>query len=129
MIERLLLAVGLAALGIVGYLLFDRWRLRRANREAGAGSGKPVVLYFRSDHCAPCVTQSRFLEQLQAAFGERLKIEKIDADAEQERAERYGVFTLPTTLVVDAGGVVRHANYGLADARKLTRQLDPLVSA
>jgi len=33
------------------------------------------------------------------------------------------VFTLPTTLIVDPHGTVRHANYGLVDARKLAGQL------
>ena len=45
---------------------------------------------------------------------------------EQAKAERYGVFTLPTTLIVDPKGTVRHANYGLADSRKLANQLRAL---
>ena len=88
--------------------------------------GKPAILYFRSDACAPCATQGRFLQQIQDEFGDRIVVEKVDADVEQAKAERYGVFTLPTTLIVDPKGTVRHANYGLADPHKLANQLRTL---
>ncbi len=125
MLERVLIALALALLGIGAFALFRLTHLRRASRVATA-IGKPAVLYFRSDTCAPCVTQGRFLQQLQAEFGDQIVIEKVDADVEQTKAERYGVFTLPTTLIVDPAGTVRHANYGLADTRKLASQLRTL---
>jgi hypothetical protein len=56
-------------------------------------------------------------------FGDRIAIERIDADVDRERAEKFGIFTLPTTLVIDAAGKVRHANYGLAEPVKLAAQL------
>jgi len=121
-LERLVIALMLALLGIGIFALFRLSHMRRASR-ATTALGKPAILYFRTDTCAPCVTQGRFLQQLQAEFGDRIAIEKVDADAEFEKAERYGVFTVPTTLIVDPAGVVRHANYGLADPRKLAHQL------
>jgi len=128
MIERIALAAALVALGVVGYRLFVFWRLRGVQGVDQGERGRPAVLYFRSDHCAPCVTQKRFLEQVQAAYGDRLAIESIDADVQPDEAQRYGVFTLPTTLIVDAGGVVRHANYGLTDDRKLAHQLEAVLA-
>jgi thiol-disulfide isomerase/thioredoxin len=122
MLERLLLALALVLTGIAAYTIFRFWHLRRAGR-AVVAAGKPVLLYFRSDACAPCVAQARYVDQLRVQFGDRILIEKVDADVEQAKAERYGVFTLPTTLIVDAAGHVKHANYGLADTRKLTNQL------
>jgi thiol-disulfide isomerase/thioredoxin len=86
-------------------------------------TGKTTVLYFRSDACAPCAAQTRFLEMVRGQFGDRIAIEKIDADLDRERAERFGVFTLPTTLIVDAAGKVRHVNYGLTEPVKLAAQL------
>jgi len=122
MLERILITFGLALLGIGVFAVFRYDHLRRASKAAVA-IGKPAILYFRSDACAPCSTQGRFLQQLQAEFGDRIVVEKVDADVEQAKAERYGVFTLPTTLIVDPKGTVRHANYGLADTRKLASQL------
>ena len=122
MLERILITLGLALLGIGIFAVFRYDHLRRASK-ATIAIGKPAILYFRSDACAPCTTQGRFLQQLQAEFGDRIVVEKVDADVEQAKAERYGVFTLPTTLIVDPKGMVRHANYGLADTRKLAGQL------
>jgi len=128
MFERVLLTALLIALGFGAYAIGQRWHLRRASRQTGSiRPGRPAVLYFRSDHCAPCATQWRFLEQVQAQFGATVTIEKIDADLEPEKTERFGVFTLPTTLLVDAQGVVKHANYGVADARKLGAQVQGML--
>jgi thiol-disulfide isomerase/thioredoxin len=125
MFERFVITLGLALLGVCVFVVFRYDHLRRASKAAVA-IGKPAILYFRSDACAPCATQGRFLQQLQAEFGDRIVVEKVDADVEQAKAERYGVFTLPTTLIVDPKGTVRHANYGLADSRKLANQLRTL---
>jgi thiol-disulfide isomerase/thioredoxin len=122
MFERILITAGLILLGLGAFLLFRYLHMRNASK-ATVAEGKPAVIYFRSDACAPCATQGRFLQQLLAEFGDRIVVEKVDAVHELEKAERYGVFTLPTTLIVDAAGQIRHANYGLADARKLANQL------
>jgi thiol-disulfide isomerase/thioredoxin len=129
MTDRILIALLVMAAGVAAYLLLQTWQRRKASLaiaaapSAESGIARPTILYFRSDHCAPCVTQSRFLDQLAGQLGDALAIRKIDADAEPDLAAQFGVFTVPTTLVVDAAGQVRHANYGLADAGKLAAQV------
>jgi thioredoxin 1 len=86
----------------------------------------PLLLYFRSDNCGPCVTQARFLDQLTEKWPGDLKIEKIDTDSEPETARHYGVFTLPTTILVDKLGKVREVNCGLTNCNKLAQQLSGL---
>jgi thioredoxin 1 len=127
MAERAFLALALALLGTAAFVVYDRRHMRRASRHTPR-LDRPAVLYFRSDQCAPCIAQGRFLQQIAEQYGDRLQIEKIDADVETARAQQYGVITLPTTLVVDRTGLVRHANYGLADAGKLTRQLELVMA-
>jgi thiol-disulfide isomerase/thioredoxin len=126
MAERIIIALALAALGYAAYVLFQRWHMARASL-ATIPAGRPALLYFASEQCGPCVTQARFVEQVSQQYGERLRVEKIDAIVESEKADRYGVFTVPTTLVVDELGTVRHANYGLADTRKLSGQLEDVI--
>ena len=126
MLERLLIVILLAGAGAAAYAALKSWHMHRATG-VSAGRGIPSVLYFRSDSCAPCVTQWRFLQQIQAQFGGQVSIEKIDADSERDKAERYGIFTLPTTLILDGTGAVKHINYGLADARKLVEQLQSVA--
>jgi thioredoxin 1 len=138
MLERTALALALILLGMAAYLLFQRVHRARATaavtavrstERQRAADRRPAVLYFRTDHCAPCHTQARILDQLAAQYGDRLSIEKIDAAADRGQADRFGVFTVPTTLIVDRQGVVRHANYGLADTRKLEGQVQALLDA
>ena len=88
---------------------------------------QPALLYFWSRQCVPCVTQAQFLQQLPQQMLQQIKIEKIDAEEEQEMAARYGVFTLPTTMFVDRQGSVRHVNYGLTPVQKLVGQLESVL--
>jgi uncharacterized repeat protein (TIGR03833 family) len=128
MADRLVMALIVMAAGFGAYWLFQAWHRSRAS-SAFEPTGKATVLYFRSDTCVPCLTQSRFLDQVRGQFGDRVAIEKIDADAERERADRFGVFTVPTTLVIDPAGKVRHANYGLVEPGKLATQLREIGTA
>ena len=125
-LERALIAVLLIAAGSGAYFLFKQAHMRRVRPERKR-AGRPRLLYFRSDYCAPCLTQARFLDELPEPLRQQVEIEKIDVEREVETASRYGVFTLPTTLLLDQEGSIRHANYGLADAGKLTRQVEGIL--
>jgi thioredoxin-like negative regulator of GroEL len=85
------------------------------------------LLYFRSDACSPCVAQGRYLGIIEERFQPAVAFRKVEADAEQEVAARYGVFTLPTILILDSSGAVRHANYGLTDPQRLAYQLEKML--
>jgi thiol-disulfide isomerase/thioredoxin len=128
MLERLAIAVLLVGLGLAAYFLLKSWQLRRAS-QATAGIKRASILFFQGDRCAACAAQWRFLEELRAKLDDQIAIERVDADVDTQRAARYAVFTVPTTLIVDRSGVVRHANYGLADARKLAGQVQSLEAA
>ncbi|MFQ5419088.1 MAG: thioredoxin family protein [Anaerolineae bacterium] len=122
MIERLLIVLALTALGSGAFVALKQVHLRRLGRVAVA-DGRPTILYFRSDQCAPCVTQGRYLDKLETEWHGRVAIEKIDTDDEPDKAAQFNVFTLPTTLILDATGQVRQINYGLTDGRKLSMQV------
>ena len=52
-----------------------------------------------------------------------VRVDKVDAIAERDLAERFHVYTLPTTVVMSSAGNALHVNYGYAPAPKLERQL------
>lgn len=126
MIERLLVTLILVLAGSGAFLAFRELHMRRASNPAAA-SGRPTLLYFRSDTCAPCVTQARQLSQLPEPVQRLIEIRKVDADADPATAGRYGVFTLPTTVLLARDGTVKHINYGVTDAGKLARQVESLL--
>lgn len=122
MVERLLITLALVALGLALMTLLGQRHRRRATAVAG-GAARPRLLYFYGDHCAGCHTQARFLDRLAGA----IPIERIDVGRKPDVAEQYGIFTLPTTLLVDAQGAVRHINYGVTDNKRLHRQLEKIL--
>ena len=120
MVERLALVLVLAAAGVAAYALLRQLHMRRM--QPGVVADRPTLLYFRSDLCAVCPTQGRYVDQLAAQWAD-LTIERIDAERDPDTAARYRVFSLPTTVLIDGRGQVRHVNDGLTDAHKLGRQL------
>lgn len=140
MIERLALVLVLALVGYGAFYLFRMSQMRRMSRAhqtasvaaaeitrpVYAAAGAPTLLYFRADSCAVCPAQARQLDQLTTMWDGQLDIRTVDAERDPETAGRYGVLSLPTTVLVDPQGQVRQINYGLTDARKLARQLETL---
>lgn len=128
LIERLLFTLLIIAAAATVYAGLRRRHQRRiALTLPPSAMSVARLLYFRSEACASCQTQARYLSQLAAQVGERLRIEKIDADQDRATAAQYAVFTLPTTLIIDRAGQVRHINYGLTPPAKLTRQLEDIL--
>lgn len=128
--ERLLvLALAAAALAVVWFSL--RWRSARYRRpDAGdvlaqlAVRHPPLVLAFTTPECVPCRTMQRpALEELQRRYPGRFELREVDATVAPELAERFGLMTVPSTVVIDARGRVRAINHGLARWPKLAGQL------
>ncbi len=127
-IERLAIVLLLGLAAVVAFRLLRSAHLRSV-RPSLPGESRPALLYFYSESCAVCPTQSRIIEQVAVGWDGRLRVETIDAQRDPDTAARYGVFSLPTTLLVGGDGRVRQINYGLADATKLGRQLSALFES
>ncbi len=126
MLLRLLITFGVVGgLGLfwVGWQQYKRG-VTRAIRPAGEGAGKPTLLYFSADYCAPCkFQQAPIVERVAERLGDRVRVQRVDVTRQPDLARRYKILTLPATVVLDAGGAVRHINYGVADQTRLERQL------
>lgn len=118
----------LLALAVVGTIVLAAvcveagrsWRARRnAIGATGTPALEPYILYFTGDGCTVCRTHQ---EPALAKLG-AVRVEKVDAVADRATADRFHVYTLPTTVVMSAQGRALHVNYGYAPAPKLERQL------
>ncbi|HEY1162587.1 MAG TPA: thioredoxin family protein [Candidatus Dormibacteraeota bacterium] len=118
-----LAAAGAVVLAVAG---LELWRSRHARARAlglpvaaTSASTEPYILYFTGENCTVCRThQEPALAKLAG-----VRIDKIDAIAERELADRFHVYTLPTTVVMSGEGRSLNVNYGYAPATKLERQL------
>ena len=114
-------------LGTSAYATFKRRHVRVLGDLETEIAQTPTILYFASDSCSACPSPARYLEQLLSLWQEGLVVQKIDTEAEPETAVKYGVFTLPTTILIDQQGDVREINYGLTHTQKLTEQVANLA--
>ncbi len=137
MLERLLIALLIAAAALFIWRALNRRSLRRLGAQtaidptlAAATPGTPVIVYFTTPFCAPCRTQQKpTLREIAAQFGASVQIVEVDATAEPEAADRWGVFSAPTTFVLDASYQPRYVNRGVATGDTLREQLAAVRSA
>ena len=64
------------------------------------------------------------LEKLGTA--DEVGIRRVNTDYDPDTAARYGVYSTPTTLVIDADGIIGFASCGVINMRRLTQQLEKL---
>lgn len=69
-------------------------------------SDLPVLVDFWATWCAPCLRIAPYVEEIAQQYVGRLKVYKVDVDAEGELGERYGILSIPTLLLFKGGQIV-----------------------
>ena len=88
-------------------------------------SDRPVVVDFTAAWCAPCRVMGPVLEEL-AAERDDLRFVKLDVDSNQATTARYGVMSMPTFMVFNAGEPVQTL-IGSRPKRRLAEELGAVV--
>jgi thioredoxin 1 len=88
----------------------------------------PVVVEFGAPWCRPCKAIEPALEQIAAASGGRLRLVKVDIDANLRTPSRYGVLSVPTVILF-AGGEARETLVGAQSKSRFERAFAPYVDA
>lgn len=68
-------------------------------------SEKLVLVDFYADWCGPCQMLSPIVDEI-ADERSDIKVGKINVDEQMELAQKYGVMTIPTLLVIKNGEIV-----------------------
>jgi thioredoxin 1 len=69
-------------------------------------SDRPVLIDFWAEWCAPCRALSPVIKELADEYGEKLRVVKIDVDANPKTASQMQVRAMPTILMMKNGAVV-----------------------
>jgi thioredoxin 1 len=67
----------------------------------------PVVADFWAEWCGPCKMIAPVLKELARDYKDKIKIAKIDVDAEGELAQQFNIVSIPTILLFNKGQVVK----------------------
>ncbi|SRR5579883_511403 len=87
------------------------------------------ILAFSSEDCRQChQLQEPALRRVQAALGQRVRVIEVDAPASPELTRRYHILTVPSTVILDAGGHAHAVNYGFASTQRLLQQVDEALA-
>ncbi len=66
----------------------------------------PVLVDFYADWCGPCKMMAPVLDQIAEAYQTRLKVGKVDVDANPAIAMRYGIMGIPTLGLFQDGKLI-----------------------
>lgn len=90
-------------------------------------STTPVLVDFWATWCGPCRAVAPVLEELSTEYGDKMKIVKLDTDANPQVTARYGITSIPTMYVFQNGEIVKQL-VGAMPKPKLVKELDPFLA-
>jgi len=91
-------------------------------------STTPVLLDLWADWCGPCHMLAPTIDQLSSELSGRVKVAKLNIDENPGVANRFGVRSIPTLLVLKSGKEV-HRIVGVQPKQEIVRRLEKVLTS
>ncbi|HKI75533.1 MAG TPA: thioredoxin TrxA [Pseudomonadales bacterium] len=83
----------------------------------------PVLVDYWAEWCGPCKVIAPVLEEIAGDYDGKMKVCKLDIDANEETPPKYGIRGIPT-LMLFKNGAVEATKVGALSKSQLTAFLD-----
>ncbi|GAA5315092.1 MAG: thioredoxin TrxA [Candidatus Pelagadaptatus aseana] len=83
----------------------------------------PVLVDFWAEWCGPCKMIAPVLDELSGEYGDKIKICKMDVDANQQTPGKFNIRGIPT-LIIFKGGNAEATKVGALSKAQLVEFID-----
>ena len=88
---------------------------------------EPVLVDFWAEWCGPCKALSPLIDELAKDYQGKVKVGKVDTDANRQVSVRFSVSAIPTVILFNKGEIVEKF-VGLRGKKDFQAALDRVVA-
>ena len=91
-------------------------------------SNVPVLVDFWASWCAPCKMIAPLVEELAVEYQGKLKVAKVDIDANPITPGQFGIMSIPTLMIFRDGKAAKRIT-GYVPKPRLKGEIDAVLSS